>query len=228
MRKLSINLPPRHRLDIQLIKAREGVLVGEPMLPSLTKLRQVRRGNKISRFFRHIFEHKKVKRILASNLALAVFASSLLPSSNSLNINDLNSVDEIVIQNNQVRIATKRSSAYPVENVIISQGYHFFHRAIDFDGITGDTINPIMDGVVEEIVYSRFGLGNTVIINHNNNLKSVYAHLSKIEVKKGDQVTTFTKIGEMGSTGRAFGDHLHLEVFEAGRPINPLSILPPL
>jgi murein DD-endopeptidase MepM/ murein hydrolase activator NlpD len=85
-----------------------------------------------------------------------------------------------------------------------------------------------MDGVVAEIQHSRFAYGNAVIINHDGNLTSLYAHLSKIDVKEGQSITTLTKIGEMGATGHAFGDHLHLEIRKNGLPINPFSILPPL
>jgi murein DD-endopeptidase MepM/ murein hydrolase activator NlpD len=83
-----------------------------------------------------------------------------------------------------------------------------------------------MVGVIENVSYSRFAYGNAVIINHGNGITSLYAHLSIVEAEEGQEVTMDTKLGEMGATGRSFGDHLHLEVRDHGRAINPLSVLP--
>jgi murein DD-endopeptidase MepM/ murein hydrolase activator NlpD len=73
---------------------------------------------------------------------------------------------------------------------------------------------------------ARDGYGNTVFIDHGNNLTSRYAHLSKIEVKVGDKVNMDTEIGKLGITGRTTGPHLHLEIHENGKAINPLTVLP--
>ncbi len=224
MSKYSIHITPRHRLDVKLVKPR-GAAIAEPLIPSIKMLRSLRRGSKVSRFFRHIFEQKRVKRLLGSNIALIIIASSFLPTQSQ--VENLEAQKEsTIIAEEKVDLSTKRSVVYPVKKVIVSQGYHIFHPGIDLDGITGDPINPIMDGVVIKVQYSRFAYGNMVIIKHKNNLTSLYAHLSKINVQKDQVVTTFTKIGEMGSTGRAFGDHLHLEIRENGYPINPGSVLP--
>ncbi len=223
-RKISLDLSPRLRLDLHLVR-RRGV-ADEPLLPSLEELRQVRSGHKVSRFFRHLFEHSRIKKILGSNLALAILVTSTLGVSTTQAQEIEPEQTVIAVTENPVK--TESGTVYPVEKVIITQGYHFFHPAIDFDGLTGDPINPIMAGVVEKIEYSRFGLGTAIYVNHGNSLISVYAHLSKVDVQVGDKVTTTTKIGEMGATGRAFGDHLHLEVHQDGHPINPLSILPRL
>jgi len=115
---------------------------------------------------------------------------------------------------------------YPVEPVKITQGFGFFHPGIDLDGLTGDKIRPIKSGVVEAVSYSKYTYGNAIIVNHGDDLTSLYAHLSKIDVSEGDSVTTDTVIGEMGATGHASGDHLHLEIRDSGRAINPFTILP--
>ena len=73
-------------------------------------------------------------------------------------------------------------------------------------------------------MYNQYG--NAILINHGSGFLSLYAHLSKILVKKDDIVTNQTVIGKIGATGRAFGDHLHLEIYENGKTINPLSVLP--
>jgi len=57
-------------------------------------------------------------------------------------------------------------------------------------------------------------------------MESLYAHLSKIEVKTGDSIDEHSQIGLVGTTGHATGPHLHLEIHINGRSVNPLSVLP--
>jgi len=219
--QLSINLLTKHRLDLQLVKRRKSVNVA-PLFPDLGKIRRSRRGNKVSRFFRHIFEHNKIQKLLGTNLAILAIASSFLPTSHPFT----EEIQESVITQAPTVFKTEIALQYPVEFIKITQGYRFYHPGIDLDGITGDPIRPIMSGDVEGIQYSTYGYGNAVLVSHNEGTMSFYAHLSKIFVSKNQEVTTSTVLGEMGATGRAYGDHLHLEVFENGNAINPLNLLP--
>ena len=174
-----------------------------------------------SRLKGHILGHTFVKKLVGTNLAFMVIASNLIPSSQNENIiSDTSTVKAEVVIN------TERSVHSPVEEVRVTQGYRFYHRGIDLDGETGDPITPIKNGTVSRVEYSRFGYGFSVYITHDNRMESLYAHLSKIEVKVGQNVTNETKIGEMGSTGRSTGDHLHLEVYQNGKTINPLLVIP--
>ena len=220
MIRFSINLPTRYRLDLHLVRKR-GESTGIPLFPDLEDIKKTRSGNKISRFFGHIFGHKKIKKVFGVNIALFVIFSSLLPNQ-TLGVEN---VDNLTLST-PIILTTQKGVQYPLKNIKITQGYKFFHPGIDFDGITGDPIYPITSGLVETIEYSRFGYGNNVLINHGNGVFSLYSHLSKIEVKKGQEVNNTTEIGKVGATGRARGDHLHLEIRENGKTINPLSILP--
>lgn len=112
----------------------------------------------------------------------------------------------------------------------ISSGYGYrkspfsdtreFHGGIDFRGKTGTEIVATADGVVDKA--KRFGgYGKHVVIKHKKGYKTLYAHLSKIEVKKGQRVVAGEKIGEIGSTGRSNGPHLHYEIIRHGMRINP-------
>ena len=65
--------------------------------------------------------------------------------------------------------------------------------------------------------------GNTVIIDHGLGLQTLYAHLSSIDVKVGEQVTKGRVLGRTGATGLAMGDHLHFEVLVAGVSVTPLE-----
>ena len=126
----------------------------------------------------------------------------------------------------EANIKTEISIRYPLDEMKVNQGYYFFHPGIDFEGTTGDPIYPIMDGRVEYVQYSKYDYGNAVIVDHENGYKSLYAHMSVVETGVGEDVTVFDEIGEVGSTGRSTGDHLHLEVYENGKTVNPLSVLP--
>jgi murein DD-endopeptidase MepM/ murein hydrolase activator NlpD len=223
MIRLNINLPTKRRLSVSLTKRRKSL--DEPLFPDLGKVFRIRKGSRFSRFFRHIFEHTKIKRIFSTNFALLAIASSIVAPGvlGKSNIENSYEVDEVSAP---VVLTTQTGIQYPVENVKITTHFSFFHPGIDLDGITGDEIKPIMAGKVVDTGYSRFGYGNSVTVSHGNEISSFYAHLSKISVSKGELVDKNTKIGEMGATGRAFGDHLHLEIHENGKPINPLTLLP--
>ena len=219
MLKLSLNLPV-YRLHLQLVK-RRGASLAEPLLPSLATIKNTRAGNKFSRFFRHVFEHKNLKRFFATNMALMIMVTQFLPTSPAIV-----EAEETIISEGEIPITTEKGVQYPVQNVRITQGYSFFHPGIDLDGTTGDEIRPIRAGMIEAISRSRYAYGNAIIINHGNDFTSLYAHLSQINVFEGEEVTTANKIGEMGASGNARGDHLHLEIRKAGIPVNPFSILP--
>jgi len=222
MRRLSLNLSSKYRLDFSIIKRRTAD-VGNPFLPNLGVIRQIKKGSKVSRFFRHIFENKKINRILGINLTLIAISTSLLPNNSTLTQGSAdNNLTEVPI----VLKTTESEVSYPVDEIRITQGYKFYHPGIDFDGLTGDSIHAILDGKVEAVQYSGYCYGNAIYINHEGSYSSLYAHLSKIEVKENQYVFKGDEIGKMGATGFASGDHLHFEIHENGTPINPLSILP--
>ena len=70
-----------------------------------------------------------------------------------------------------------------------------------------------------------YGYGNRVVVDHGNGYTSLYAHLSNIYVSVGQTVSRGQLIGQMGSTGRSTGIHLHLEIHYKGAALNPLVIL---
>jgi len=94
------------------------------------------------------------------------------------------------------------------------------HRGIDIDLVTGDTVNSILAGQVRFVGYSR-GHGKTVIVRHENDVETVYAHLSEYHVKTNEFVQKGQSLGLGGATGNARGSHLHLEIRHKGVCINP-------
>ncbi len=101
-------------------------------------------------------------------------------------------------------------------------GKRHLHGGIDYRGRTGDAVIATADGVVKYSAMNReSGFGNLVTLVHANGFMSRYGHLSKRTVKVGDYVQKGQKIGEIGSTGRSSGPHLHYEVWFLYKRLNP-------
>ncbi len=108
----------------------------------------------------------------------------------------------------------------------ISQGYRFYHKAIDIANKAGGAILAADSGRVIMAGWpDNYGYGNRVVIDHGNGYVTLYAHLSRIRVVVGQSVNRGDVIGDMGSTGRSTGVHLHFEVRRGGVLDNPLSYL---
>ncbi len=100
------------------------------------------------------------------------------------------------------------------------------HKGIDYAAPTGTRVRAVGDAVVE-YAGPRGGYGNVVILRHNGQYSTVYAHLSRIAVKRGARVAQNDTIGYVGQTGWATGPHLHYEFRIAGEARNPMSIALP-
>ena len=100
------------------------------------------------------------------------------------------------------------------------------HKGIDYAAPTGTRVRAVGDAVVEYAGPKR-GYGNVVVLRHQGQYSTVYAHLSRILVKRGSRVAQNDTIGLVGQTGWATGPHLHYEVRVAGEARNPLSIALP-
>ncbi len=98
-----------------------------------------------------------------------------------------------------------------------------FHAGMDFTAPTGTPIYATGDGVAEVVNYSTGGYGNQVIIDHGYGYKTLYAHMSAFNVKKGQEVERGEIIGFIGSTGKSVGPHLHYEVIYKGVKVNPVN-----
>lgn len=99
-----------------------------------------------------------------------------------------------------------------------------FHAGIDMAAPLGTEVFACKSGVVSQTGFNST-YGNFIIILHNKNKTSLYAHLSKIISKKGDRVSTGQTIGLVGTTGASTGPHLHFEVRENGNPLDPGKLL---
>jgi murein DD-endopeptidase MepM/ murein hydrolase activator NlpD len=228
MKKFSLELP-KYRLEFnaKLVRRRKP-LMEEPLLPTATIIKKkYRSGTFVGKVARHVSEHRSARKVLAANMAAFVIVGTFLPGSQiqAQNIDSQIQTDDTIIQT-QNTLKTEKSIQYPLEKVRTNQTFGLFHPGIDLGAEVGDIIKPIKKGEVVEAGYSTDGYGNTVLIDHGQGLTSRYAHLSKIETKVGDLVTTEIEIGKVGITGRTTGPHLHLEIRQNGMPLNPLYVLP--
>lgn len=98
------------------------------------------------------------------------------------------------------------------------------HKGIDLKAHIGDTIRAAFDGKVRLKNFDRRGYGNYIIIRHENELETVYGHLSAFLVDEDTYVKAGDPIALAGNTGRSTGPHLHLETRFMGYPINPAAI----
>lgn len=95
-----------------------------------------------------------------------------------------------------------------------------FHTGSDYRGKRG---TPILAAGAGKVIFAgrRGGYGRVVFIDHGSGVITRYAHMQKIEVKEGDTVLAGMRIGQLGSSGRTTGAHLHFEVRLDGRPVDP-------
>ncbi len=144
----------------------------------------------------------------------------------------LNQMDQL----NLYRIAAEAAPfAIPVfKSFRFTSGYGYrrdpktggrrLHQGADFAGPVGTPIHATADGVVVDAGWSS-GYGRLVKIKHQFGIETRYAHLSKISVKKGQKVSRGQRIGDMGSSGRSTGSHLHYEVRIDGKSVNPMIFI---
>lgn len=98
-----------------------------------------------------------------------------------------------------------------------------FHAGMDFSAKSGTPIYATGDGVIYKARMSKRGYGNHIVINHGFGYKTLYAHMSKYIVKKGQKIKRGDIIGYVGSTGTSVAPHLHYEVHKDGKKINPVN-----
>jgi len=97
------------------------------------------------------------------------------------------------------------------------------HYGMDFSAKTGTEIYATGDGIVSKIKRSKRGYGNYVKINHGFGYETLYAHMSKYIVKRGQKVKRGEVIGYVGNSGISTAPHLHYEVRKDNKKINPMN-----
>ena len=167
--------------------------------------------------------------IIETNKRLDILTKQLVVQSKSL--------DEIaVLAEEKEKLLAAIPAIQPVANkdlTRIASGYGLrtdpftkerkMHWGMDFTAPRGTPIYATGDGVVERADNNATGYGNHIRIDHGYGYVSLYAHLYKYNVKRGQKVERGDLIGFVGSTGRSEGPHVHYEIFKDGQRINPIN-----
>ena len=107
----------------------------------------------------------------------------------------------------------------------ITQSFRWYHKGVDIANHDGGSILAADSGTVVVSGWTNSGYGNHIIIDHGNGFKTLYAHLSVIGATVGTHVIRGTVIGQMGSTGRSTGTHLHFEIRTNSGNVDPMGYL---
>lgn len=108
----------------------------------------------------------------------------------------------------------------------ITQYFAWYHQGADIANRNAPGVVASDGGTVIVAGWpDNYGFGNRVVIDHGNGYQTLYAHLSNIYVSSGQKVSRGEVVGQMGSTGRSTGTHLHFEIRYRGLAVNPLAIL---
>jgi murein DD-endopeptidase MepM/ murein hydrolase activator NlpD len=100
-----------------------------------------------------------------------------------------------------------------------------FHTGIDFPARRGAAVVAARAGVVTSAGWDSGGYGNLVVVRHRAGVRTFYAHLARVTVRRGARVGAGRRLGSVGATGFATGPHLHLELRVRGAAVNPLPAL---
>lgn len=188
---------------------------------------ETRGSNSLSFWLRKKIEKLPIRQILGVNLAgFAFFSVVVLPQAGNA-VSDLKVMTEQNVTVVQA-VPTVGEFQWPMSSFGISQRFSVVHPGVDLPAAYATPVHPVADGWVVWTNSLPWGYGNHILLAHANNVNSLYAHLSKIEVKPGETVTKSTEIGQIGATGWATGNHLHLEIYTNGIDVDPFEVLPDL
>lgn len=119
---------------------------------------------------------------------------------------------------------------WPVDEAKLSRGFintkRKHHWGLDLANKKGTAILAAESGYVVYTGRQFHGYGRLIVIEHNDQWATLYAHLEKFSVKEGDFVKRGQEIGEMGRSGHATGSHLHFEIRDNRAPVDPIELLP--
>lgn len=107
----------------------------------------------------------------------------------------------------------------------ITQPFRWYHKGVDIANHSGGAILAADAGTVITAGWTNVGYGNYVMIDHGNGYETLYGHMSVLSVVAGQRVARGAVLGQMGSTGRSTGTHLHFEIRTKGGNLDPLLYL---
>lgn len=161
-----------------------------------------------------------IKKIFSVGMVIAILASFTV----SLNANDNGWIWPVTN-------ASKVEISHPFK---CNCGHPYIHNGVDIKAEKGAIILAVKEGTVSSVFTECIGshlegsdcsceqsYGNHVIIDHGNNVYTLYAHMKNVDVSAGTIVKKGQNLGTVGNTGDSLGEHLHFEVRTGGVPVNP-------
>jgi murein DD-endopeptidase MepM/ murein hydrolase activator NlpD len=136
----------------------------------------------------------------------------------------------------QTVAATSSSFRWPVDGPLNIKGEYLEarpkgkkHQGVDLAEPEGTAVHAAKEGKVVKAdgTSDPNGYGNWIILQHSDGWQTYYAHLSRFNVKVGDEVTQGSTIGAVGNTGHSYGNHLHFETRQNGHTVNPHDVVKP-
>jgi len=182
------------------------------------------KSNPVSFALRPLVFHRHLRTAVGVNLAILAIGLAIFGPLPSLAGTGMGG-EVSIAGTGEVTLSTRPGVRIPISNFQISQRYWALHSGLDMRAPSGTAIQPIMAGIVTKVESDRWGYGKMAVVTHGAEYGSLYAHMSQINVSEGQEVSQDTVIGLVGSTGRSTGPHLHLEIHENGRSVNPAQIL---
>jgi murein DD-endopeptidase MepM/ murein hydrolase activator NlpD len=176
-----------------------------------------------SKFFRKVFEGKKARTSWGITLLGFIFMANfyLNPFSGRPPLEQ-----NIALAAAPKNILTTETAYQKPTQGWLSQGFHWYHPAVDIATNFGENVYPIAEGKVITVEHTKWGYGHFVVIDHERGYKSLYAHLGEIKVQPGQKVDKLTLLGYVAMTGWTTGPHLHLEIYEKEGNLNPAEVVP--
>jgi murein DD-endopeptidase MepM/ murein hydrolase activator NlpD len=178
---------------------------------------------------------------LCVGLTLFVACAAIIPSSSSVSVEQVirasaavgQQLDGEALEACDLEPASKKEFSFqsPLRKMKVNSPFGqrsgHRHEGVDLKADKGTPIYAAQQGIVVLADDSIYGYGDTVIVRHAGGYSTLYAHASKLRVRKGDRVKKGDCIAYAGRTGNARGAHLHFEVREGTKPVNPARWLSP-
>lgn len=181
----------------------------------------------LSFILRKKLERMPLRQVLGVNLASFAFVAAVVVPQVDAITSEIEVMRETVQTIVEV-VPTMERFQWPLTYFGLTSRFSLGHPGIDMTAPKGTPVKPTAEGKVLWVQNFPFGYGKHLLVEHDKDAKSLYAHLSKVDVKEGQIIDKNTIVGEVGSTGWSTGNHLHLEIYQDGIPVNPLDALPTL
>ncbi|HEX8932200.1 MAG TPA: M23 family metallopeptidase [Patescibacteria group bacterium] len=163
--------------------------------------------------------------LIISNAGIQIVSNQLV------SINPQDHAIEIHDPTGKIIKTIQAQTVWPVNGVVTLEfgqpdlPYQPLHTGIDIANTLGLPITPFMKGIVTQTGHLNWGYGNYVVIDHGNNVSSLYGHMQRTNVTINQPVQPGDIIGYVGQTGWATGSHTHFEIRVFGIPVNPRTFI---